>query len=259
MFYKNPKLFRNQRVVDGIVDDLAATFGVGRGALGIVASAKGMVYGDVTIGGRHFLADGGGVVVPGELEGITVGEEVEWVLIVEKEAVFRSLACGGGRKGIVVTGKGYPDVATREVVRMLAGVRRWNGEVLRMFVLVDMDPHGIEIMATYRFGSVAMAWENHRLAVERVEWVGVKSEDLVGVIVGNDSGSGEVEGVGRLTRGDRRKAVGMLGREWMGVVPEWRDELQKMLFLNVKAEIEILSSLGIKEWVEEKIAAKIGR
>lgn len=234
------------------MDDLAATFGVERGALGIVASAKGMVYGDVTIGGRHFLVDGGGVVVPGEVGAVVVGEEVEWVLVVEKEAVFRSLACGGGRKGVVVTGKGYPDVATREVVRMLADVGK-----LRVFVLVDMDPHGIEIMATYRFGSVAMAWENHRLAVERVEWLGFRSGDLAEVVKGSAGGGGEVEGVLRLTERDRRKAVGMLRREWMGAVPEWRSELQRMLFLGVKAEIEILGSVGMKEWVEDKIQAKM--
>lgn len=216
-----------------------------------------MVYGDVVIGGRCFLADGGGVLVPGEVGDVVVGEEVEWVLVVEKEAVFRSLACGGGRKGVVVTGKGYPDVATREVVRLLAEAGKGGGS-LEVFALVDMDPHGVEILATYRFGSVAMAWENHRLAVEKAEWLGVKSGDLVDAVA-RSGGDGQVEGVARLTARDRKKAVGMLGKAWMQVVPEWRSELQKMLFLNIKAEIEMVSGVGVKEWVEEKIAARMGR
>lgn len=257
LFYKHPTLFRTQRVVDGLIDDIAATFNVPRDALGVVASAKGMVYGDVVIGGRCFLADGGGVLVPGEVGDVVVGEEVEWVLVVEKEAVFRSLACGGGRKGVVVTGKGYPDVATREVVRLLAEAGKGRRS-LEVFALVDMDPHGVEILATYRFGSVAMAWENHRLAVERAEWLGVKSGDLVEAVA-RSGGDGQVEGVARLTARDRKKAVGMLGKAWMQVVPEWRSELQKMLFLNIKAEIETVSGVGVKEWVEEKIAARMGR
>lgn len=222
IFYKHPKLFRSQRVVDRIVDDLAATFGAERGALGIVASAKGMVYGDVVIGGRSFMMEGGGIVVPGEIEGLVLGEEVQWVLVVEKEAVFRTLAYGGGGRGIVITGKGYPDVATREVVRMLSEAKTGEGRLLPVYILVDMDPYGIEIMATYKFGSVALAHENHRLAVERVEWLGVKSGDLVEVMRGADGGDGEVEGVMVLTDRDRRKAVGILGREWIHMVPEWR-------------------------------------
>lgn len=255
LFYKHPTLFRTQRVVDGLLDDLAATFSVPRDALGVVASAKGMLYGDVTIGGRHFLTAGGGALVPGELDAVSLGPELSWVLVVEKEAVFRSLACGPGRKGVVVTGKGYPDVATREAVRLLAGARTSRGPPLRVFVLVDMDPHGVQIAATYRFGSVAMAWENHRLAVQRAEWVGVKSADLQQAVA--RAGDGPVEGVARLTLRDRRKAEGMLARPWMDAVPEWRSELQIMLFLGVKAEIEIVSGVGVKEWVEGKIAARM--
>lgn len=258
LFYKHPTLFRTQRVVDGFVDDLAATLCVPRAALGVVASAKGLLHGDVVIGGRHFLADGGGVLVPGELHDVVLGEQLAWVLVVEKEAVFRALACADGKRGVVVTGKGYPDVATREVVRLLAAARRSSdGARLRMFVLVDLDPHGVDIAATYRFGSVAMAWENHRLAVHRLEWVGVRSSDLAEAVA-RSSGDGQVEGTARLTARDRRKAAAMLARPWIHAVPEWRSELQNMLFLGVKAEIEIVSGVGVKRWVEERIAASMG-
>lgn len=150
--------------------------------------------------------------MPGETGEVVVGRGVEYVLIVEKEAVFRTLCSGEAGKGIVVTGKGYPDVATRELVKELSGA-------LPVFAVVDMDPYGIEIMATYKFGSIALAHESHRLAVERVEWLGVKTGDLEEVI---RSAEGEVEGVMMLTERDRRKAVKMLGREWMERVPEWR-------------------------------------
>ncbi|RPB17475.1 DNA topoisomerase IV, alpha subunit [Morchella conica CCBAS932] len=237
--------------VDRIIDDLTATFRVPRHALGIVASAKGLAHGDFTANGRSYAAPGGGIIVPGEAGEVVVGRGVEYVLIVEKEAVFRTLCSGdagkGKGKGIVVTGKGYPDVATRELVKELSGA-------LPVFAVVDMDPYGIEIMATYKFGSIALAHESHRLAVERVEWLGVKTGDLEGVI---KSAEGEVEGVMVLTERDRRKAVKMLGREWMERVPEWRSEIQKMLFLNVKVEIEILSNSILKEWIDKRISEKM--
>lgn len=37
----------------------------------------------------------------------------------------------------------------------------------------------------------------------------------------------------------------------------YRSEIQRMLFLNIKAEIEILGNAGMKNWVEEKIVAKV--
>ncbi|KAI5850191.1 meiotic recombination protein spo11 [Morchella snyderi] len=251
IFYQHPTLFRTQAAVDRIIDDLTATFRVPRHSLGIVASAKGLAHGDFTANGRTYSAPGGGIIMPGETAEVVVGRGVEYVLIVEKEAVFRTLcsggAGGGNGEGIVVTGKGYPDVATRELVKELSGA-------LPVFAVVDMDPYGIEIMATYKFGSIALAHESHRLAVERVEWLGIKTGDLEEVI---RSADGEVEGVMVLTERDRRKAVKMLGREWMERVPEWRSEIQKMLVLNVKVEIEILSNSILREWIDKKISEKM--
>jgi len=63
-----------------------------------------------------------------------------------------------------VQGKGYPDVATRVFARKLAFDLQ-----LPTFVLVDCDPHGVDIMLTYRFGSrvhpVAGAIKPHSSAV----------------------------------------------------------------------------------------------
>lgn len=37
IYYQNTELFRDQRVVDGLVDDIAFTLGVSRNALNIVS------------------------------------------------------------------------------------------------------------------------------------------------------------------------------------------------------------------------------
>lgn len=72
---------------------------------------------------------------------------------------------------------------------------------------------------------------------------------------------GDVSGLLTLTKRDRRIATLMLGRGTERSVEEdedWRRELQVMLMLNVKAEIQILGSgekLG--EWLDGKLMEMI--
>lgn len=49
IYYRDVELFETQSAVDKIVDNLAYSFGVQRLELNIVASPKGLVYGDLTI------------------------------------------------------------------------------------------------------------------------------------------------------------------------------------------------------------------
>jgi meiotic recombination protein SPO11 len=46
--------------------------------------------------------------------------------------------------------KGYPDLATRQLVKMIF----WDKMKIPIFILVDADPHRFDIMCTYRFGSM---------------------------------------------------------------------------------------------------------
>ena len=116
-----------------------------------------------------------------------------------------------------------------------------------MFALVDLDPHGIEIMATVRFGSQAMAHQGPSLCVEGLRWMGVDSGDTDEVIRTGGRGFRELEEV------DRRKAVSLLARWWIEEAPSWKAILQKMLFWGYKAEIEVLGEL-LEEWVIKRLA-----
>ena len=42
-------MVKSQRTIDNAIDDIAATLGVARSALGIVAAVKGLVNGGITI------------------------------------------------------------------------------------------------------------------------------------------------------------------------------------------------------------------
>ena len=109
-------------------------------------------------------------------------------------------------------------------------------------------------MSTYKHGSFRLSHENAGLNVPSVQWLGIRSRD---VLAGN--GRDGYSSLLRLSARDRRKAADMLEKSEVlqesGEEEEWRRELQVMLMLNVKAEMEVLAERegGVKGWVEEKL------
>ena len=71
------------------------------------------------------------------------------VLVVEKDAVFQRLLeerILSKFPGLVmVTGKGVPDLATRQLVHLLS-------VTLPVLIITDCDPYGLEIFLTYKYG-----------------------------------------------------------------------------------------------------------
>ena len=109
-------------------------------------------------------------------------------------------------------------------------------------------------MSTYKHGSLKLSHENAGLNVPSIQWLGIQSRD---VLAGNEND--EYSGLLRLSARDRKKAADMLEASEVlqedGTEKVWRRELQVMLMLNVKAEMEILADRqgGVKGWVEEKL------
>lgn len=105
---------------------------------------------------------------------------------------------------------------------------------------MDFDPDGLDILSTYKHGSKALAHQSAELALPSIQWIGVKSSH-----VGQDDDLHQTQGLLKLSARDRRKATLMLERAQFsedGREPEWRRELQFMLMLNVKAEIQVLEA-----------------
>lgn len=126
-----------------------------------------------------------------------------------------------------------------------------------MYAFIDLDPDGIAILSTYKYGSYRLAHEDvasmdaPALSLPSIRWLGVKRHHISRVSVTerdtNTSVMPELQGLVRLTTRDRCKAAQML--EWdlcseTGLEQEWRHELQLMLMLNVKAEMQILDELN---------------
>ncbi|CAG8961776.1 hypothetical protein HYFRA_00006319 [Hymenoscyphus fraxineus] len=263
IYYRDPELFVKQAVVDRYVDDIAYTFGVERDALNVVAAAKGLIAGSFTVTRKDgstidFSVENEGTLVPNskDLQNVQF-QEVEWILVIEKEATFRTLATSKywqdslAGKGIIITAKGYPDIQTRQFLHLLST----QHASCPIFALVDFDPDGLGILSIYKHGSAALAHEPN-LAVPSIQWLGVRSHDFLHEEL-------DLQGLLRLTSRDRRIAGKMLGKKMFeeeGCESECRRELQVMLMLNVKAEIQILGNgerLGA--WLDGKLKEGIGK
>ncbi|KAG9245941.1 Spo11/DNA topoisomerase VI subunit A [Calycina marina] len=274
IYYRDPELFVKQAVVDRYVEDIAYTLGVERDALNIVAAAKGLVAGSFIITKLSstvldYSTEQEGFLVPNlkEISSLEL-QNVAWVLVIEKEATFRTLSTQSyhqhslAGRGVILTAKGYPDISTRQFLSYLHSI---NPQI-PVFGLVDFDPDGLGILSTYKYGSAATAHYETSLAVPAIRWLGVKSVDVSPSAVngGEDGEEGRAKheevGLLRLTPRDRRIARGILGRETFDEGGEWRREVQVMLMLGVKAEIQILSQRGggLERWLDGRLVEELG-
>ena len=154
IYYQDVVLFGNQRNVVSAIASLTRLLGVPRESLGVMPSPNGLLAGDMTIA----LEDGdivetrrrnGATLIPVQpILYVTAAKPPEFILVVEKEAVFSYLQWELP-EAIVVTGRGFPDRATSNMVRALS----LSYPEVPIYGLVDSDPHGILICRNYERGS----------------------------------------------------------------------------------------------------------
>lgn len=253
MYYRDPALFGSQRHVDRYVDDIALTFGVPRSALNVTAAAKGLFAGAFELCRRDgstmdAAADPEGTLIPALKDILSVSmSKVKWILVIEKEATFRSIAGSEFwstivHQGITMTGKGYPDLSSRAILRFLSRPSLQNGfSSPPVYGLADFDPDGIAILSVYKHGSKALTHEKEEHAVPEIQWLGLRSTHLS--LVSRDIRSSQ--GLLTLSSRDRKKAVQMLNDNKSSGSEDFeaKKELQTMLMLNMKAELQLLDAM----------------
>lgn len=222
VYYRHVPLFRKQSVVDHLIDDLAATLHVTRLALNIVAGCKGLVYGNIIFRMRDGsslvcseMASGVETLIPHQsmASAVKLHDDIRWIVVVEKEAVFQTI-CGelGGflkKRCVFITGKGYPDITTRELCAKLTTLRH----DVRVVCLVDFDPDGYEILNTYRNGSRGFRHEVDKLAARSLGCLGVKTLHLSVVMSAYAlKTTGRNDDLPLMSSRDRKKAKHMLER-----------------------------------------------
>lgn len=152
---------------------------------------------------------------------------------------------------LFVQGKGYPDLATRRFIRACLDCDCWTYvQEPKVFGFFDCDRDGIAIMQIYRQGSIALAHEQSS-TIPEMKWLGMKLDDVV-------SGTMTEEPLLPLTLIDRERIRAMLARQSSDadlVQQQVLSELQKMLVLDVKAEMQLLDDRpgGLVQWLEERI------
>ncbi|XP_068621567.1 meiotic recombination protein SPO11 [Battus philenor] len=239
LFYQNVTRFRNQTNLDVAVRDVCCLLQTPPWNLGIMATAKGLIAGSLKI----ILRDGscidcfgaGGTLIPQDVDGIIeFRTSAKYILVVEKDAIFQKLLDEGAlvRLGpvIIMTGKGYPDVCTRQLLCRLVNELR-----LSALALVDADPHGYEIFLTYKYGSLAQSHISQSLACSSLRLLGARHCDIMTLA--------PKEAHLTLTARDKRKIVSLVKRPYLNTPTGSiiKKDLEDMLESGKKAEMEALS------------------
>ncbi|KAG8636946.1 meiotic recombination protein SPO11-1 isoform X4 [Manihot esculenta] len=255
IYYMHPSVFSDQSVVDQAINDICILLQCSRHNLNVVSVGNGLVMGWLRFleAGRKFdcmNCPSNVHLIPVHVDEVKdIVSVAKYILVVEKESVFQRLAndrfCNANRC-IVITGRGYPDIPTRRFLRLLL-----EKLALPVYCLVDCDPYGFDILTTYCFGSMQMAYDAKFLRVPEIRWLGAFPSDF------------EKYGLPQqcllpLTPEDKRRTETMLLRCYLQrEVPQWRLELESMLLRGVKFEIEALTAHSLSFLSEQYIPSKI--
>ncbi|XP_071836638.1 meiotic recombination protein SPO11-like isoform X2 [Apostichopus japonicus] len=242
LYYNDPAAYSNQGTLDKIVDDVSCMLKVPRNSLHVLATSKGCIAGNLSyieVDGRFIdcTSAKSGILIPAHVEDIQmITSEAKFILVVEKDATFQKLLdekiTAKLHPCILVTGKGYPDVHTRLMVKRL-----WDSLHIPILGLMDADPHGLDILCVYKFGSKAMSHDSPNLTVPAIKWLGVLPSDVKRLRVPE-------EVLLPLEKSDLNKAKDMLNRPYWQSVPLWMKEMQIILETGKKAEIQCLTAVA---------------
>ncbi|TXG50572.1 hypothetical protein EZV62_023096 [Acer yangbiense] len=211
LFYKllcdSPEYFTSQLQANRTIQDVVALLRCSRYSLGIMASSRGLVAGRLLLqahypisvlyldGILHYIllllrepngeavdcsqCGSSGYAISGDLnllEKLILKTDARYIIVVEKHAIFHRLVedrVFNQIPSILITAKGYPDIATRFLLHRMS--RAFPD--LPIVALVDWNPAGLAILCTFKFGSIGMGLEAYRYACN-VRWLGVRGDDL---------------------------------------------------------------------------------
>ncbi len=251
-----------QRESDAVIRDIEVLTGMLREEMLILSKEKGKVVGNMRIRSGNDVIDlsrmGHGAYsiepTPDLIEFIDV--DAEYVLVVEKDAVFQQLhRIGFWRKYkvILITSAGQPDRATRRFVRRL------NEELgLPVYILTDADPYGWYIYSVFKIGSITLSYESERLATPTARFLGVSMTDIFGYKNKKPYLTEQERRnyIIKAKEADIKRAIELMNYRWFQT-PKWKIEIDIFLKKKAKLEIEAMTSKGLRflafKYIPEKI------
>ncbi|KAL9647444.1 hypothetical protein ABK040_006805 [Willaertia magna] len=289
LYYMNKPLFQNQIILNQIIDDFAFKFNCNRYHLHIVASPKGEVAGNFKYYERSltdssisftktFQQEEGilidlnyfrnvGKVIPSvpeiQITSFDIPIQINSILIIEKEAVFHQLL-NNYDNFIMITGKGYPCIATRNFIVMLVKyIAKYQRRSLNIYIFTDGDPYGAEIANIYMNGSKSLQHEREVLTLQstcindwmywvnesykKMKWIGLHVQDYL------QKQHVSPNALLPLDNLDKRKIEQLLNDDNCHL--QIKEQLILMNECGVKAEIEALCTkyLNYSDFLEFKI------
>lgn len=176
VYYGSTSIFKSQRTLDNIVDNVAKNFQVPRDALNIIGSAKGIFFGEVELNGSLMAATSVQMIPRREdLSEIDL-KGSKFMLVVEKDAVMQVIvehySYLKSKLGpfIVLSGKGFPCLRTKQFLKAIEDLH----QNVPIYVLVDNDPYGIDICLNY--ASNTTEYEND--GCKSIRYMGVSHLDF---------------------------------------------------------------------------------
>ncbi len=254
VYYSDVNLFREQKYSDKIIEDVASMIQTTRDSIHVVASARGSAMGRVTIRDGGDLIDltkmgtGGWAVTPflDQLE--IVESDAEFIILSEKDAAVMRLAEAkywNRQPCIVITGKGSGDIATRAFLKML--VKELE---IPAFALVDSDPYGHYIYSVFLRGSKRLSYEFPFIATPELKLLGVLSRDLDEYKIPK---SVRIP----MQPTDIKRVKDMLKEPFVKRNKPWVEDLELMLKLKEKAEIQAFASHSFEYLTDEYLPRKL--
>ena len=247
-YYTLSGSFNSQNDFNRCFEDVLRILDVPRRALGLSAAPKGSLAGAVKItqGTEEIdclLLGKSGYELPGDLSNIKLESlGARYVLVVEKDAVFKTLCekvIWNEVPCILITGRGYPGLAVREVVS-----RCEIDFQLPVLGLFDYNPHGLQILLTYRFGSARMGREGIQYT-SNIQWLGLHWFDV------KDADAKHFKKFGKK---DMQVCDSLLSQPFVNQRRRYYEEVAQMKRHEVKLELESIDDL--KEFVVKKILKK---
>ncbi|HME56607.1 MAG TPA: hypothetical protein VKM55_30685 [Candidatus Lokiarchaeia archaeon] len=254
VFYNDVNLFHEQTNSDNSIEDLSTVLHTIRNSTNIVASAMGKAVGRLRIKDQTDIIDleamgSGGWAITPFLDNVEIIEsDAEFVLVIEKDAAMMRLSEAKWWKEypcIIISGRGAADIATRMFLKKINKILN-----IPTFCLVDSDPYGHYIFSIYLRGSKKLSYESPFLATPNIHLLGVLTRDL-------DSYTVPKECRIPMNKTDLKRCQEMLNEDFVKKNKNWVTDLELMMKVKEKAEIQSLSAHGFEYLTEEYLPSKI--
>jgi DNA topoisomerase-6 subunit A len=254
--------FDNQEESDMVMDDMEAMFsidGISREQLRYIPDEHGGAVAGQLIVHDPDLETGkveridctrlgsGAYSIPSLVEHLGFETKAKFILCVETGGMFQRLQSHKFWKKarcILISMAGVPTRATRRFVRRLSDQCR-----LPVYAFVDCDPYGISnIYRTLKVGSGNAAHINKFFCVPRASFLGVTPQDIVDYRLPTHP----------LKEVDVKRANDALKNDpFFQSHRAWRQALEKLLEMGVRAEQQALAKWGLNYVIEEYLPAKL--